>query len=100
MSGTENHSRFASIVEAAKAIPSSFVSRVRNFSLIDFEESVAGKPGAKFLEDQTANKIVSYELILFAVILGIFGSESLDLVVLGIDFYDLFSIDGLLSMLS
>ena len=100
MSGTENHSRFASIVEAATEIPSSIVRGVRNFSLIDFEESVAGKPGAKFLEDQTANKIVSYELILFAVILGIFGSESLDLVVLGIDFYDLFSTDGLLSMLS
>ena len=100
MSGTENHSRFASIVEAAKAIPSTFVSSIRNFSLIDFEESIAGKPGAKFLQDQTANKIVSYELIIFAVIMGLFGSESLDLVVLGIDFYDLLSTDGLLSMLA
>ena len=94
MSGTENHSRFASIVEAANEIPSSFVRRVRDFSLIDFEESVAGKTGASYLNEES-NKIVSYFTIGLAVILGLFGLEIQQHWIL-----ELFTSDGLLAMLA
>jgi len=74
--GTENNSRFASIVEAANEIPSSIVRGVKDFSLLDFEESVAGKSGASYINDDS-NKIVSYSTIGLAVILGLFASDGL-----------------------
>ena len=78
--GTENNSRFASIAKAANEIPFSIVRGVlrlfKDFSLLDFEESVAGKSGASYINDDS-NKIVSYSTIGLAVILGLFASDGL-----------------------
>ena len=61
-------------VSPFKEFTNSFSDRLTNFSLVEFEESVAGKSGAKFL-DENSNKIVSYATIGLAVIIGLFGLE-------------------------
>ena len=69
-SETEENTKFAPLME-----PSNSVSDwVNNFSLVEFEESIAGKSGASYL-DENSNKIVSYVTIGLAVILGLFGSS-------------------------
>lgn len=92
--GTENNSRFASIVEAANEIPSSIVRGFNDFSLPDFEESIAGKSGASYLNAES-NKIVSYATIGLAVIIGLFGFEMQQHWLL-----EMFTSDGLLAMLA
>ena len=66
MSGIQDHFRFLSF--------SSMVRRVKDFSLIDFEESVAGKSGAGYYGEDN-NLVVSRVTICFAVILALFGVE-------------------------
>ena len=77
----EDNTRFSLFKEFNTSVSDWF----RNFSLVEFEESVAGKSGARFL-DENSNKIVSYITIGLAVILGLFGSS------------EFFTIDGLLAM--
>ena len=78
----EDNTRFSPFKEFNTSVSDWFT----NFSLVDFEESIAGKSGARFL-DENSNKIVSYITIGLAVILGLFGSS------------EFFTIDGLLAML-
>ena len=78
----EDNTRFSPFKEFNTSVSDWF----RNFSLVEFEESVAGKSGARFL-DENSNKMVSYITIGLAVILGLFGSS------------EFFTIDGLLAML-
>ena len=78
----EDNTRFSPFKEFNTSVSDWFT----NFSLVEFEESVAGKSGARFL-DENSNKIVSYITIGLAVILGLFGSS------------EFFTIDGLLAML-
>ena len=77
----EDNTRFSPFKEFNTSVSDWFT----NFSLVDFEESIAGKSGARFL-DENSNKIVSYITIGLAVILGLFGSS------------EFFTIDGLLAM--
>ena len=77
----EDNTRFSPFKEFNTSVSDWFT----NFSLVEFEESVAGKSGAGFL-DENSNKIVSYITIGLAVILGLFGSS------------EFFTIDGLLAM--
>jgi len=77
----EDNTRFSLFKEFNTSVSDWFT----NFSLVDFEESIAGKSGARFL-DENSNKIVSYITIGLAVILGLFGSS------------EFFTIDGLLAM--
>ena len=77
----EDNTRFSPFKEFNTSVSDWF----KNFSLVDFEESIAGKSGARFL-DENSNKIVSYITIGLAVILGLFGSS------------EFFTIDGLLAM--
>ena len=77
----EDNTRFSPF----KEFNTSVSDWLTNFSLVDFEESIAGKSGARFL-DENSNKIVSYITIGLAVILGLFGSS------------EFFTIDGLLAM--
>ena len=65
----EDNTRFSPFKEFNTSVSDWFT----NFSLVEFEESVAGKSGAKFLQDQTANKIISYASIIYAVIIGLFS---------------------------
>ena len=78
----EDNTRFSPFKEFNTSVSDWFT----NFSLVEFEESVAGKSGARFL-DENSNKMVSYITIGLAVILGLFGSS------------EFFTIDGLLAML-
>ena len=78
----EDNTRFSPFKEFNTSVSDWFT----NFSLVDFEESIAGKSGVRFL-DENSNKIVSYITIGLAVILGLFGSS------------EFFTIDGLLAML-
>ena len=78
----EDNTRFSPFKEFNTSVSDWFT----NFSLVEFEESVAGKSGAGFL-DENSNKMVSYITIGLAVILGLFGSS------------EFFTIDGLLAML-
>ena len=77
----EDNTRFSPFKEFNTSVSDWFT----NFSLVEFEESVAGKSGARFL-DENSNKMVSYITIGLAVILGLFGSS------------EFFTIDGLLAM--
>ena len=79
-------------VSPFKEFTNSFSDRLTNFSLVEFEESVAGKSGAKFL-DENSNKIVSYATIGLAVIIGLFGLEMQQHWLL-----EMFTTDGLLAM--
>ena len=79
-------------VSPFKEFTNSFSDRLTNFSLVEFEESVAGKSGAKFL-DENSNKIVSYATIGLAVIIGLFGLEMQQHWLL-----EMFTSDGLLAM--
>ena len=79
-------------VSPFKEFTNSFSDRLTNFSLVEFEESVAGKSGAKFL-DENSNKIVSYATIGLAVIIGLFGLEMQQHWLL-----ELLTSDGLLAM--
>ena len=81
-SETEQNTR----VSPLKEISNSVSGWYNNFSLVEFEESIAGKSGASFLDDNSA-KMVSYVTIGLAVILGLFGSS------------EFFTVDGLLAML-
>jgi len=78
----EDNTRFSPFKEFNTSVSDWFT----NFSLVEFEESVAGKSGARFL-DENSNKMVSYITIGLAVILGLFGSS------------EFFTIDGMLAML-
>ena len=78
----EDNTRFSPF----KEFTSSVSDRFTRFSLVEFEESIAGKSGVKSL-DENSNKMVSYITIGLAVILGLFGSS------------EFFIIDGLLAML-
>ena len=84
----EDNTRFSPF----KEFTNSFSDRLTNFSLVEFEESVAGKSGAKFL-DENSNKIVSYATIGLAVIIGLFGLEMQQHWLL-----EMFTSDGLLAM--
>ena len=81
-SETEENTKFAPLMELSNSVS----DWVNNFSLVEFEESIAGKSGASYL-DENSNKIVSYVTIGLAVILGLFGSS------------EFFTFDGLLAML-
>ena len=81
-SETEENTRIAPFM----GLSNSLSDWVNNFSLVEFEESIAGKSGASYL-DENSNKIASYVTIGLAVILGLFGSS------------EFFTIDGLLAML-
>ena len=84
----EDNTRFSPF----KEFTTSFYDRFTNFSLVEFEESVAGKSGVRFL-DENSNKIVSYATIGLAVILGLFGLEMQQHWLL-----EMFTSDGLLAM--
>ena len=84
----EDNTRFSPFKEFNTSVSDWFT----NFSLVEFEESVAGKSGAGFL-DENSNKIVSYFTIGLAVILGLFGLELQQHWLL-----ELFTSDGLLAM--
>ena len=84
----EDNTRFSPFKEFNTSVSDWFT----NFSLVEFEESVAGKSGAGFL-DENSNKIVSYFTIGLAVILGLFGLEMQQHWLL-----ELFTSDGLLAM--
>ena len=81
-SENEENTRIAPFMELSNSLS----DWVNNFSLVEFEESIAGKSGASYL-DENSNKIVSYVTIGLAVILGLFGSS------------EFFTSDGLLAML-
>ena len=85
----EDNTRFSPFKEFNTSVSDWFT----NFSLVEFEESVAGKSGASYLDDNS-NKIVSYATIGLAVILGLFGFEMQHLWLL-----EIFTSDGLLVML-
>ena len=78
----EDNTRFSPFKEFNTSVSDWFT----NFSLVEFEESVAGKSGVRSL-DENSNKMVSYITIGLAVILGLFGSSEFS------------TIDGLLAML-
>ena len=84
----EDNTRFSPFKEFNTSVSDWFT----NFSLVEFEESVAGKSGARFL-DENSNKIVSYATIGLAVILGLFGLEMQQHWLL-----EMFTSDGLLAM--
>ena len=84
----EDNTRFSPFKEFNTSVSDWFT----NFSLVEFEESVAGKSGARFL-DENSNKMVSYFTIGLAVILGLFGLEMQQHWLL-----EFFTIDGLLAM--
>ena len=84
----EDNTRFSPFKEFNTSVSDWFT----NFSLVEFEESVAGKSGARFL-DENSNKMVSYFTIGLAVILGLFGLEMQQHSLL-----EFFTIDGLLAM--
>ncbi|MEC7688146.1 MAG: hypothetical protein VX514_03805, partial [Candidatus Thermoplasmatota archaeon] len=73
-------------VSPLKEISNSVSEWYNNFSLVEFEESIAGKSGASYLDNNSA-KMVSYVTVGLAVILGLFGSS------------EFFTVDGLLAML-
>jgi len=85
----EDNTRFSPFKEFNTSVSDWFT----NFSLVEFEESVAGKSGASYLDDNS-NKIVSYATIGLAVILGLFGFEMQQHWLL-----EIFTSDGLLVML-
>ena len=85
----EDNTRFSPFKEFNTSVSDWFT----NFSLVEFEESVAGKSGASYLDDNS-NKIVSYATIGLAVILGLFGFEMQQHWIL-----EIFTSDGLLVML-
>jgi len=84
----EDNTRFSPFKEFNTSVSDWFT----NFSLVEFEESVAGKSGASYLDDNS-NKIVSYATIGLAVILGLFGLEMQQHWLL-----EMFTSDGLLAM--
>ena len=86
----EDNTRFSPFKEFNTSVSDWFT----NFSLVEFEESVAGKSGASYLDDNS-NKIVSYATIGLAVILGLFGFEMQQHWLL-----EIFTSDGLLVMLA
>ncbi|MGB1754391.1 MAG: hypothetical protein ACPHIQ_02530, partial [Candidatus Thalassarchaeaceae archaeon] len=81
-SETEENIRISPLKEFSNSVSEWY----NNFSLVEFEESIAGKSGASYLDDNSS-KIVSYVTVGLAVILGLFGSS------------EFFIADGLLSML-
>ena len=89
-SETEENTKFAPLMELSNSVS----DWVNNFSLVEFEESIAGKSGASYL-DEKSNKIVSYATIGLAVILGLFGFEMQQHWLL-----EIFTSDGLLVMLA
>ena len=89
-SENEENTRIAPFMELSNSLS----DWVNNFSLVEFEESIAGKSGASYL-DENSNKIVSYATIGLAVILGLFGFEMQQHWLL-----EIFTSDGLLVMLA